>query len=115
MSPTIQMKSTQAIANKPQLQLGSQVDILTPALATVIPNITVWASSFCDPTYLKEFPHSNRGRCLQRRYRFPCAPRYAIPVLIYFAQHSNRGLKQIHNADKYVFFDLAISSQPFGN
>ena len=53
------------------------------AKATVIPNITVWVSSFCDPTYLKEFPHSNRGRCLQRRYRFPCAPRYAIPVLIY--------------------------------
>ena len=64
MSPKTQMKSTQAIANKPQLQLGSQVDILTPALATVIPNITVWASSFCDPTYLKEFPHSNSCRCL---------------------------------------------------
>ncbi len=26
MSPTTQMKSTQAMANKPQLQLGSQVD-----------------------------------------------------------------------------------------
>jgi hypothetical protein len=75
------------------------VDILTALKGTVIPKIALWASSFYDSAYLEEFPHPNRGRCLQRR-DFPYALRYAILVLICCEQRSNLDLVYAHNEYK---------------
>ena len=68
--------------NKPDFEKAYKkvilsIDILPNPLTLRlgIPRITPWVFSFHESAYVEELPHQHRGRSLQRRYLFPCAPR----------------------------------------